>query len=244
MRENYYLILNNLNEQETNVITSIVSHIEKGGKRPGISRIAAENYVSASFIVKLCKKLGFAGYTELYYYLQKNRPSVPASLMDYPPEEFQKFYSILWQGRERNGFAVGEGFGDIVAEYMMTRLGICGFHVFNRVHFYDYMLFRREGKNGRNVVTSNILPSFIIAISQSGETDTVLTNVRRAKEEGFRVISFTRVADSSLAKMSDALFLVDPVSQVLAGQMPNPFFGKVILLFEQLLSDFLLKEKE
>ncbi|MEA4912645.1 MAG: SIS domain-containing protein [Oscillospiraceae bacterium] len=245
VRENYYLILNNLNEQETGVVTSIVSHIEKGGARVGISQVAAENYVSTSFIVKLCKKLGFAGYTELYYYLQKNRPArAAAPLMEYPADQFKKFVDILSASRDKNGFAVGEGFGDIVADYITQRLAICGFRMFNGVHFYDYMLFREQEKSGKQVFTSNISPSFIFAVSQSGETGTVLNNVGRAKQQGFSVISFTRVPDSTLAGMSDALFLIDPVKQVLVAEMPNAFFGKVILLFEQLLSDYLRDEQQ
>ncbi|MEA5050567.1 MAG: MurR/RpiR family transcriptional regulator [Oscillospiraceae bacterium] len=242
-RENYYLILNNLNEQESGVVTSIISHIEKGGARVGISQVAAENYVSTSFIVKLCKKLGFAGYTDLFYHLQKNGPrpqpdgAPPAA---YPADQYKKFCDILYDCRDKNGFAVGEGFGDIVADYITQRLAICGFRMFNGVHFYDYMIFREQGQGGRQIFTSNVSPSFIFAVSQSGETEKVLDNVRRAKQQGFRVISFTRVPDSALASLSDALFVIDPVRQVLVAQMPNVFFGKVILLFEQMLSDFLL----
>lgn len=49
------------------VITSITAHIERGEKRVGIQQIAAENYLSTASIVKMCKRLGFDGYSELYY---------------------------------------------------------------------------------------------------------------------------------------------------------------------------------
>ena len=38
-------------------------------------------------------------------------------------------------------FTTGEGFSSIVGEYIAQRLSICGFMVYNNVHFYDHMLF-------------------------------------------------------------------------------------------------------
>ena len=107
--------------------------------------------------------------------------------------------------------------------------------VFNRVHFYDYMLFRRSA-DGRMV--TNIEPSFIIAISQSGETSMVLDDVQQAKERGFQVVSFTRREDSTLAEMSDIVFIINASKQALIGEVPNSFFGKVILVFEELLGSY------
>lgn len=49
----------------------IAAHIESGEKRVGIQQIANENYLSAATIVKMCKRLGFDGYSELYYYLSR-----------------------------------------------------------------------------------------------------------------------------------------------------------------------------
>ena len=37
----------------------------------GIQQIASENYVSSTFIIKMCKRLGFEGYSELYYHLSQ-----------------------------------------------------------------------------------------------------------------------------------------------------------------------------
>ena len=42
-----------------------------GRKRVGIQQIASENFLSTTTIVKMCKRLGFDGYSELYYYLSR-----------------------------------------------------------------------------------------------------------------------------------------------------------------------------
>ena len=67
MGDGYFLLTNLLSEDEKKVITSITAHIERGEKRVGIQQIANENFLSTTTIVKMCKRLGFDGYSELYY---------------------------------------------------------------------------------------------------------------------------------------------------------------------------------
>ena len=83
--------------------------------------------------------------------------------------------------------------------------------------------------------------TLVIAISQSGETDTVLNDVRRAKQNGFKIISFTKMENSTLAGLSDITFVVDSSRQALLSPVPNPFFGKVILAMEELLGIYFKK---
>ena len=71
MNGSYFLLTNLLSEDEKRVIMGIAAHIERGEKRVGIQQIANENYLSAATIVKMCKRLGFDGYSELYYYLSR-----------------------------------------------------------------------------------------------------------------------------------------------------------------------------
>ena len=79
----------------------------------------------------------------------------------------------------------------------------------------------------------------MIAISQSGEADIVINDVKRARQQGFKVVSFTRREDSTLARLSDVYFIVDGTKQTLVGGIPNPFFGKVILAFEELMGAYI-----
>ena len=257
---NYYILTNLLSDDERRVITSIVRHIELGGNKVGIQQIASENYVSTAFIMKLCKRLGFAGYSELYYNLAQSsgeghRSSDPdplCGLIDgYTPEHSgnrrssaarlpRRFAprndkSMAFSVRSIGRVVVFRFAGLVqarVANYIVKRLAICGFMVFNHVHFYDYMLFREEANRQ---ITSNVESSLIIAISQSGETEAIINDVREAESKGFSAICFTRRSDSKLARMSDLTFLVDASNQTLISAVPNQFFGKVILAFEELM---------
>lgn len=233
----YYLLLNNLNELETKVVKSLINYISTDKTRVSITKIAQENYVSPSFIVKLSKKMGFDGYTDLYYHIQSLGNESPEEydiLKYYKNEQIAEFCNILLTYKNRNGFVVGAGFAEMIALYIVQRMAVCGYMIYNRVHFYDFAMFQDDinFKENKNILN----PSYIIAISQSGETEHVIKDVLKAKEYDYKVISFTSKKDSTLAEISDVCFLVDQQEQVLTRKIPNLFFAQVMTLFELLLS--------
>ena len=117
MGDNYFLLTNLLSEDERKVITSITAHIERGEKRVGIQQIAAENYLSTASIVKMCKRLGFDGYSELYYHLsrqfaasEKPTEETLRSLIDnYSGDLISGFCTLLHERRRGKIFTTGEG---------------------------------------------------------------------------------------------------------------------------------------
>ena len=219
----HYLLTDLLRVDELRVVRCILSHIENDGRRAAIQTVADECYVSAAYIIKLCKKMGYEGYSELCFALQQQ---LGEQLEQQAGTLLQQVYSFV------DTAMVGAGFGDITADYIASRLAVFGFHAFHRALFYDYVT-RGEDDEAQK-------PGFIIAISQGGETRLVLDNVSRAKVRGYKVIAFTRAAQSTLARQADITFLVDPdEGQLLLGHMPNTFFGKVILAFEALLGRYL-----
>mgnify|MGYP002451226239 FL=1 len=243
MGDGYFLLTNLLSEDEKKVITSITAHIERGEKRVGIQQIANENFLSTTTIVKMCKRLGFDGYSELYYYLSRqfdshgqgrSAESLKSLLDNYSDALISDFCSLLDGSRTAKLFTTGEGFSNIVGSYIAQRLSICGFMVFNNVHFYDYMLFR----DTHHLPEDQDAPPVMFAVSQSGETEPVLNDVRHAKQHGHKIVAFTRRGDSTLAQLSDLVFVLDGTKQTLAGSLPNPFFGHVILVFEDLMARY------
>ena len=247
MGDGYFLLTNLLSEDEKKVITSITAHIERGEKRVGIQQIASENFLSPTSIVKMCKRLGFDGYSELYYYLSlqfdshgETRDSEPLkNLVDnYSESLITEFCELMDRSRTAKLFTTGEGFSNIVGSYIAQRLSICGFMVFNNVHFYDYMLFR----DAHHLQDGQDAPSVMFAVSQSGETSPVLNDVRNARQNGHKIVTFTKRSDSTLAQMSDIVFVVDGSRQTLAGSLPNTFFGHVILAFEELVAFYFARK--
>ena len=240
MGDGYFLLTNLLSEDEKKVITGITSHIKRGEKRVGIQQIAGENFLSTTSIMKMCKRLGFDGYSELYYHLSRQLASSGdrkaenlKSLIDnYDDALVERFCALLRERRSGKMFTTGEGFSSIVGEYIAQRLSICGFMVYNNVHFYDHMLFC----SAHDLTDEEAAPSVMFAVSQSGETEPVLNDVRHARQNGHKIVTFTKRADSALARLSDLVIVVDGSKQTLAGSLPNPFFGHVILAFEELVA--------
>ena len=190
--------------------------------------------------VEKCKRLGFDGYSELYYHLsrqlassEEKKPKDLKSLIDnYDDTLITRFCALLMERRSGKVFTTGEGFSNLVGAYIAQRLSIGGFMVYNNVHFYDHMLFC----TAHNLTDEEAAPSVMFAVSQSGETEPVLNDVRHARQNGHRIAAFTRRADSALARLADLVIVVDGSKQTLAGSLPNPFFGHVILAFEELVA--------
>lgn len=130
MGDNYFLLTNLLSEDERKVITSITAHIERGEKRAGIQQIAAENYLSTASIIKMCKRLGFDGYSELYYHLSrqltgtdKRTEDTLGSFVDnYSDALVSSFCELLRARRKGKIFTTGEGFSNIVGTYIVQRM--------------------------------------------------------------------------------------------------------------------------
>lgn len=104
--------------------------------------------------------------------------------------------------------------------------------VFNNVHFYDYMLFR----DAHHLTDGSDAPPVMFAVSQSGETAPVLNDVRHARQNGHKIVTFTKRSDSTLAQMSVLCSWWTVPSRRWAGSLPNTFFGHVILAFEELVA--------
>lgn len=240
MEQGHYLLTNCLSTEDAQIVTNIVEHIRQNKKRPSIQQIAKENYISTTYIMKMCKRLGFDGYSELYYYLTRqlespdngDSGSMLKELLDnYDQEVVERFCRMLYRSREQRLFTSGEGFSDLVVSYMVQRLSVCGFLAYNHVQFFDFMLFREE----LGIKEKNDAPSIMFVVSQSGETEPVINDVRHARQNGYQIVLFSRRGDSTLARLSDITFVVDSVKQTLVGGIPNPFFGHVILAFEELM---------
>ena len=249
MGDNYFLLTNLLSEDEQKIITSIAAHLERGEKRVGIQQVATENFVSTATIVKMCKRLGFEGYSELYYYLsrqlngrdeRRNAENLKNLIDNYSDTLIDDFCGLLKASRQEKMFTTGAGFSNIVGSYIAQRLSICGFMVFNNVHFYDYMLFR----DAHHLSDAAEAPPVMFAVSQSGATEPVLNDVRHARQNGHKIVTFTKRSDSTLAQMSDIVFVVDGSRQTLAGSLPNSFFGHVILAFEELVAFYFGRERD
>ena len=71
----------------------------------------------------------------------------------------------------------------------------------------------------------------------------VLNDVRHAQQHGHKIMAFTKRGDSALARLADIVFVIDGSKQTLVGSLPNPFFGHVILAFEDLIAIYFDRDR-
>ena len=57
------------------------------------------------------------------------------------------------------------------------------------------------------------------------------------------MVAFTKRKASTLAGLSDVTFVVDGARESLTATVPNAFFGKVILAFDELLGVYFHEEQ-
>jgi len=246
-RSFYYLLVNQLNGVDLNIITCIINRLDSGKDRVRIQDVATENFVSPAYIIRLCKKLGFNGFSELVYTLAQDTVhsktdsafGLQQLIDNYDEGSVDAFVALLQENYRNKIYVVGEGFADIVSDYFVQRLAIYGFMAFNHVHLYDHVMLTERFPHKEQM---EVRPSLLIALSQSGETSPVLEDVKTAKENGFQIVSFTRNERSTLASLSDLTFVVDGSAQSLLSAVPNLFFGKTIMVLESLLGVYIEKE--
>ena len=71
MNSSYYILTNLLSDEDSRIIRSIIRHLENGERRISIQQLASENFVSTTFIMRMCNRLGFDGCSELFYNLSR-----------------------------------------------------------------------------------------------------------------------------------------------------------------------------
>ncbi len=72
--------------------------------------------------------------------------------------------------------------------------------------------------------------TLVIAVSQSGETADVLTGVKKAKENGAKIISIVNVMDSSLARLSDYVIYINAGPEICVAATKS-FTAQLIIFY-------------
>jgi glutamine---fructose-6-phosphate transaminase (isomerizing) len=73
--------------------------------------------------------------------------------------------------------------------------------------------------------------SAVIAISQSGETADVLHSVKKAKENGAKILSIVNVPTSSLARMSDSIIAINCGPEIGVAATKS-FMGQLMIIYK------------
>lgn len=220
-----------LTELEKVILNKIQNHINKNEK-VGIGIIAKECFASNGAIIKLAKKLGYSGYSEMYYTILATDNN--ALRLDFCnnsngitngclKEDINIFVSALREFKDKKIYLDSLGICDSAKEYYLQQLLIFGFDVASSYH-YEAL---KNNKSG-----------LYLFFSYSGYRAEIIEKVTEAIRSNFKVIAFTSNKDSPLAKIANKTIEVAGIKSDRKHYLPNFFTANLIIFLELALREY------
>lgn len=220
---------NNLTDLENSILNRLHYHIHRNEKI-GIDLLSAECFTSKATIVKLAKKLGYSGYTEMRYSLMERHSrkfSVDCSALMTPSSDselsryVEMLCTMLHENCKNKLYLDSIGICDAAKEYYYQRLLMFGFDVVMSYHFSTFHIPN---------------PGLFFFMSFSGSRPEMLEKVRVANDCGFTTISLTTSAQSPVAQNARCSIEIEGIRTFPYNYLPNLFTANIIALLELTLS--------
>lgn len=233
--------MKNILKKEEEELLEYIKHNLDNCLKMGISKVAELNYTSAAAIVRLAKKLDYTGYIDMIYSF-KNKIDKKSILKINAETKYsvrnKNEISIFINSLINQKIAIfGEDFSGIIGRYINSRLFSLGIESQFLDCIDSKLFFEGIGKNYNT----------IILISNTGESIKCLDIIKNSKDskKKYKIISFTGKKENSIAKNSDVSFNIEGIStEDIIVKYPTPFYGNVILGFEDLLILYLEKKRK
>lgn len=221
-----------LSDTEQKILAYILDHHEDVLSM-GVRQVAAVNFASPAMVIKLAKKMGFTGFVDMVYqlnFLIKNRSknrnhtsSLTSFIGNIDSSKLNGYMEMLERHKDDVILITATGFCSPIAEYITRKLLVRG--------------FRCIQTNAYGVYDKNALKAgMVIAVSRSGETDTITKVVDYGAEEGVDILSFTGAENSHIARISTInIPILDDQSLDDRNLEANYFYARVIIVFEYLM---------
>lgn len=222
--------------QLTKLEKNLLSYLYKNTnslKKIGIRTVAKENFTSTTSIYKLCKKLGFEGYSDLIYHIsysstmsdkQDNNIELNINSFNVLKNNKEDIIKLFNKYKDKQIILVGSGLSQIMCNYMNEKLLLKGFKSISNLH----MQFLSNKYSEENL---------IIAISHSGENLRMIEILEKANKNGIEIISFVGKDNSRIIDLSTIPLIID--SQKNNINMMNSidtFFPELLFIFEYIVS--------
>jgi len=233
-----------LSELDLQLLEFIINHIDHA-LQMGVREIAKRNYTSPATVVRLSKKLGYKGFTDMCYKLmpmikevkipQQNEQIdfLEISQKDFfrynRQEDIDSFIQNVLNIKEKYIFIYATGFSGIAAEYLYKKLLVLG----------KKAIFA-SGTDSIGVFESNLNDiGVLIVITRSGETEKVIEKLRIAKERKIYTVSFTNESTNRAAELSNLNFKIyDDYKLDDRNMLPNIFFPRLLAVIEFLIYEY------
>lgn len=226
---------------ELSILDYIVKNIDEI-QEMGVREVAEVTYTSPASVIRLSKKLGYTGYTDMYYSFLpiikkdgQNKYKESNGLLNFDfsdilngfsQEKIDLFNKYVFEKSDKYIFIYATGFSEIIAKYIYKKLLVLGRKV-----------IISSGSDSIGIFENNLENiGAMLVVSKSGETNLVYNKLNKAAETNIYTISFTqdswnRIAD--LSNLNIPIIDLHPLDD--RNMLPNVFFSGVLLTFEYLL---------
>lgn len=234
-----------LTSLEKEILQYFIQHMDTV-QEMGVRAVAKETFTSPASVIRLSKKLGYSGFTDMYYSLlplvkkaEYDPETEGSSLLsaDYPslfnqtsPELCQQFIDHVLLLKQKYIFIYATGFSQIAAEYIYKKLLVLG----RKAIF-------ASGSDSVGVFENNLDDiGAMIVVSKSGETEQVYQKLKKAVEAEIYTVAFTKEAENRIGSLAELNIKVHDAHQLDDRNMlPNFFFPGVLFSFELIIEQYL-----
>lgn len=187
-----------LNDTEFSIMETIIQELHDGNERISIRELANKTYVSTTTIIKMAKKIGFVGYSQMIYVLNESIHQHVEEENCYRLSEFiadsditivEELANDIHLFKDKKIYLVGIGFSNMITGYFAKRLA-------------EFDIFAYDGAP-IDCITTNSTPSIVIFFSKSGETEDLIQISQMSKKMGHKIYAITTSCQSTLAKVAD-----------------------------------------
>lgn len=234
--------LTDLDEEILDYFIKNIDHIQD----MGIREVAKNVYTSPATIIRLSKKLGYSGYTDMYYSLLplikkvENEPQNQTgsdmyvqfdnALKHIDEESMQQFIEHVLCLKQKYIFIYATGFSSIAAEYIYKKLLVLGKKV-----------IVASGSDSVGIFENNLDDiGAMIVVSKSGETEQVYNKLKKAYDAGIYTVTFTCETENKMTPISNLNLRIHDAHKLDDRNMlPNVFFPAVLYIFETIVEYYL-----
>jgi RpiR family transcriptional regulator, glv operon transcriptional regulator len=196
--------IGNLTHAEKHVLYYIEEHLEEA-KQQSLTTMAEKNNVSTTTIIRMCHKLGLEGFSELKYIL-KTIDSQLIPLEENTIERYKADMNETLRSLEQKNL-------EEISEKLLqaNRILIVAVGLSKMIGEYFSKLLMQVNKPSSYVYESHIidlLPNmiqpkdFIVFISSSGETKTIIQTAEKIRFKNVETLAITNNADSTLTRLT------------------------------------------
>lgn len=230
-----------LNDTDDDVISYIRENRENI-KNISIQKIASELYVAPNTIMRLAKKLGYSGFSELKFSIQReNQPladegkTIGSELLGSLPENIARTIDVIDEKELKRAIQAmhdahccifaGVGDSSYFCEILGKNLRCLDVYVQYYTHIHD-MIYAISHGNREDA---------LIVISARGTNKRLLKLAEDAHNKGMKVISVTHFNENPLVELADIALYFWGENQVVQGYNVTDRSGLMVLV--RLLSE-------